>query len=387
MQDLHYLYLDNALTTATGLLSSAAFCSFQKINLPHLSQLLILDRLSTVIALLSCINIPSETEVRLGPDFLYEHNSPLDEYTQLFSLLEQRYGTSQDPAPSIPTIRSLVIAYSESPLGCVELSFRTSECDVNSCICASCPNWSRGIPLQISLAHRQPISDRMHFLNRICYSMPLSHVQSVHVLDPPLSVASWKEALGRLPSLRHLKLSEGFMPNLASILSLPPHNFTENKDGHAFQGPDHVFAPALQELELDSISFSAAVISDGNSDIPFGVTDYQSLSDALSTRTERQGRLTVTRCVERASDRRLKVFDLDGWWGGDQLYIVSSKDDYYEDDEDEVDEEEGEEEGYYYADYWNEGDEEEPETRMTKTKTMSMMSMIQTISIDSEKVF
>ena len=346
MENLHHLHLNDALASATDFLSSAAFRSFQKINVLHLSHFLIFDRLSTVIALLSCINIPSKTEVRLGLGFNGRHNSSLDEFIQLYSLLEQRYGTSEsrDQAPglSIPTIRSLIIADSESPLGCTALSFRASERDVNSCICASCSNWGRGIPLQISLANRQHINDEKHLLNRICCSMPLSHIQSVHVIKPPLPVAFWTDILGCLPHLRYLKLSEGFMPEIASILSLSPHN-TADQDGLGDRGRDHIFVPTLEELELDKITFSAAVNIVTGNDIPFETSDFQSLSDALSTRKEPRGRLTITRGVQRTS-HGMKMFDLDGWWGGGRFCTVSYKENnYYDVEEEDVDDEDGDE--------------------------------------------
>ncbi|KAN0097041.1 hypothetical protein V8E55_001487, partial [Tylopilus felleus] len=63
MQDLRHLDLDYALARASGYLSSAAFDAFQKFGLPHLSRLSISAPLSTVIALLSCVNFPLETEV------------------------------------------------------------------------------------------------------------------------------------------------------------------------------------------------------------------------------------------------------------------------------------------------------------------------------------
>ena len=342
MENLHHIDLEDALASATGFLSSVAFRSFQKINLLHLSQLLIFDRLSAVITLLSCINIPSKTEVRLGPDFHSRHNSSLDEYVQLYPLLEQRYGTSEsrDQAPglSVPTFRSLIIAYSESPQGSTDLSFRTSERDVDSCISASRSNWGHGIPLQISLAYRQSINGRMHLLNQICCSMPLSHIQSVHVINPPSSVAFWTDTLGCLPVLRHLKLSDGFMPEIASILSLSPHD-TADQDGLGDRGRDRVFVPALEELELNKISSSTAVyFLTGTIQ-----TDFQTLSDTLSTRKEPRGRLTITQCVQHTSHGK-KIFDLDGWWGGGRFCTVSYKDeDYYEDSEQEQEQEDGEE--------------------------------------------
>lgn len=81
MQDLTELYLDDALASATSFLSGAAFNSSQKIDVPHLSRLLIAAPLSTVVAFLSCVNIPLNTEVRL--QCYHERDSSLDDCTLL----------------------------------------------------------------------------------------------------------------------------------------------------------------------------------------------------------------------------------------------------------------------------------------------------------------
>jgi hypothetical protein len=64
--DLIHLYLEDALAGAPSFLSSSAFNISQKIYLPHLSRLWTVAPLSTVtIPLLSCVNIPLSTQVRL----------------------------------------------------------------------------------------------------------------------------------------------------------------------------------------------------------------------------------------------------------------------------------------------------------------------------------
>ncbi|KAF8550386.1 hypothetical protein OG21DRAFT_1487808 [Imleria badia] len=52
MQELTDLYLEDALTSAAGFLSSTAFHNFQKVNLPRLSRLWIVTPLSTVLPLM-----------------------------------------------------------------------------------------------------------------------------------------------------------------------------------------------------------------------------------------------------------------------------------------------------------------------------------------------
>ena len=331
MRNLQYLYLVDALASATGFLSSTSSRNFQKVDLPRLSHFSIIAPLSTVIALLSYINIPLETEVTLGPDYGFQGDfSSLNDYAPLYSLLAKRYGMeSQDRAPSFLTIRSLVIEYSGTEYEWAKLSFRTLERDCDSCPSVPCMEWGCTIRFQILLAFRQPSIHRNRLISRICCSMPLSHVRSVHVLNPPFSLAFWTDVLGRLRNLRYIKLSNGIMPNLASALSLTLHDFTENQDGQADRGQSQILAPALEELQLDGILFSTAFGGDMN---PLEATDLQSLCDALSTRKEPRGRLRMTSCysVKRTSDRQLKVFDMEGWWEGGRFCVISPKDDDHE---------------------------------------------------------
>ena len=119
MRDLKYLYLEGALASAAGSLPSSAFNTSQKINLPHLSRLLIITPLSMVVALLSCVNIPLKTEVRLRCND--EHNSSPVEYALLRLALAQRFSMSEDQAPSSSAICSLVIEFDQ--WGEVKLTF------------------------------------------------------------------------------------------------------------------------------------------------------------------------------------------------------------------------------------------------------------------------
>ena len=67
-------------------------------------------------------------------------------------------------------------------------------------------------------------------------------------LRPRFSSPFWRKMLGHLPNLRYLKLSRGFMLDLASALSLTPHGYTENQGGDVDRGLDRVLAPALEEV-------------------------------------------------------------------------------------------------------------------------------------------
>lgn len=106
MQDLRHLYLNDALPSAAGFLSSRAFHTSQKIYLPRLSRLFISDSVSSVIALLSCVNISLKPQVLVQCHS--KDNPSLDDYARLSSLLTQPFHTSDDRASSDVTIRSLV---------------------------------------------------------------------------------------------------------------------------------------------------------------------------------------------------------------------------------------------------------------------------------------
>jgi len=305
MPNLEHLYLDNSLASASSFLSSMAFHTFQKINLPHLSRLLIAAPLSTGIALLSCISIPLKTEVRLECN--YERDSSLDDYTSLSSLLAQRFSMGDQALPG-PTIRSLGIQSADWEKAI--LTFSASERAFNSSISISRVEWCRNVPLQVVVHF--PQSDGGHLVSDICRAMPLTNVQSVHVLHPPFFSSFWKLALGHLPGLRHLKLGRGNMPDLASVLSLAPRDCTK-QDGYTDCGLDRVFAPALEELELYDILFSTSPPD-----------DQQSLYGALSTRREFRGQLTMTQCTVVAKDGRHTVLEMVGRWEGGHFHVVES---------------------------------------------------------------
>ncbi|KAI9574261.1 hypothetical protein HD554DRAFT_16260 [Boletus coccyginus] len=307
MHNLEHLHLDNSLASAAGFLSCTAFHTFQKINLPHLSRLLIAAPLSTVIALLSCINIPLKTEVRL--ECYFERGFSRDDYATLASLLAQRSSIPGDQALSGPTIRSLGIESGDWEMAI--LTFSASERAFNSSISISHAAWCCNIPLQVVIHF--PQSDGDHVVSDICRAMPLTNVQSVHVLHPPSCSSFWKLALGHLPDLRYLKLSRGNMPDLASTLSLAPRDCTKKQDGYMDCGLDRVFAPALEELELYDILLSTSPPD-----------DQQSLYGALSTRRESQGRLTMTQCAVVAKDGRHTMLDMVGRWEGGHFHVVES---------------------------------------------------------------
>ncbi|KAF8123769.1 hypothetical protein EV363DRAFT_1355391 [Boletus edulis] len=334
MQDLQHLYICHALPSAIGFLSSAVFKTFEKIDLTHLSRLWIGAPLSTTVTLLSCINIPLKTRVRLECNS--EPNSSLDHYALLRSLLAQRY---KDQAQSSPTILSLIVQSTE---GRAMLTFSPRQRDTTSIMYEA---WARDIPLHIELDHSVVDED---VISGICSSMPLSNVQTLSVFRPWFSPASWRRILRQLQDVRYIALYEGDMPDLF-VLS-PTDHTTHDSEGEDVEndggltsgdrGQSHILAPRLEELELEDVSF----LPDDGSDLSGHAITRGCLLAALSTRRLEgsPGHLTMTRCKIPGSGR----FDMVAVWGdGGGCYAISGR--VYSPDMDmylEEEEQEGEEE-------------------------------------------
>ncbi|KAF8119731.1 hypothetical protein EV363DRAFT_1380174, partial [Boletus edulis] len=302
MQDLTYLRLYKALASATRFLSSAAFHAFQKFDLPHLSRFDIMAQPSTVVAFLSCVNIPLKAELRLN-SAVKDRSSTADHYAMLCSLLADRFSMSEDETQDGQTIRTLLVTFSQRRDAIID--FCTLECDRET---GSLPvpdsGWDRHFPLKITHSNRYVTTNHNweRIMSHTCCPIPLSNVRSLCVSQPLYAQTSWAHILGHLPGLRYLKLSHGAMPAIAPLLSLAPHDFTEIQGGRSDLGGNQVFAPDLEVLELENIHFSAVL----QTDLPdaLEVADRQSLHDALSTRKDPPVRLTMIRCTEGDSDEQ-----------------------------------------------------------------------------------
>ena len=318
MQGLRYLYLQKVLPSAAGFLSSPAFYTFQKIDLPRLCRLWIDAPLSTVITLLSCVTIPLKTEVRL--ECALEHGPFLDDYASLSSLLAQRLKLD-DPAPCAPAIRSLGMAFWHDM---VILTFNASERGHDF---RSMPpfSWGCNVPMQIVITFGTSMiisgsrwSDRDPVINDICCSIPLPNVQTLCVTSPPSSRAFWRKTLGHLQDLRYLIVSGGLMPDLASLLSFIPgrHDHIAENDQYAERSPGQMLAPALEELQLHKTTFST---SRRNRNVPSA--SVQLLYNALSSRRESRGQLEMVRCIVPGHDHHIEL-DMVGRWEGGHFHVV-----------------------------------------------------------------
>ena len=314
MQHLKHLYLYSALASAVGFLSSTAFHTFQKFTLPHLSRLLLVAPLSTAVAMLSCVNIPSKTEIKLECEF--EQGSSLDDYAALSSLLAQRYNMSVNQAPSSSIIRSFAIDVGRKMMN-LWLAFSALERDCVFDAHVPDEEWDCNIPLTLMVGFGESMTtdreERIMIMGDICCSILLTNVQSVHVINPPFCSVFWKKLLGHVPNLRYLKLSSGDMPELPSVLSVTPRDGAENHDRHADQDP-WMFAPALDELELNCITFPPPA---RERDKDTFATDIQSLYDALSTRRESRGQLIMSPfCYEETKCGHTSMGMVGRWEGG-----------------------------------------------------------------------
>jgi len=314
MQDLTHLHLNHSLASSTGFVSSTTFQTFHKINLPRLSRLLIAAPYSTVVALLSCVNVPLKAQVRL--QCCFEYNSDLSLYHALLCLsLTRWFNAHDDRAGSSLTIRSLVIERVEGSVG---LTCSTSDRDCRSYLYKPEAEWDH-IPLRIIADHRYSMtkSDQGHFISDICCSIPWNNVQTVHAIHSSYSPTFWRKTLGHLQDLRYLKLSLGNMPDLASVLSV-----TGPKGGYADRGPDGVLAPVLEELELYDVQLSSPLESRPT---PQPAVDIQSLYDALSTREGSPGQLTISKCPIAMWGHDLVLHKVVGRWEGGRFREVEKQ--------------------------------------------------------------
>ena len=318
MRGLTQLHLDSVLASPRHGISGTEFSSSLKVDLPCLSHLLIIERLSAVNAFLSGVNVPARTKITLE----CRSEDSFDHYTQFFSILAQHY--SKDRGLDVPTIRSMVMNPEE-----VYIVFSASECYRHPPHSAAPLKWDLSIPVNLKIVVRVSVLCRLSgklkseslIASNICSVMPLTHVQRLHVIDPPFCAEFWSEMLGYLPGLRSLKLGGGLMPDLASALrSRTADKHLVNQNGHASGDRDacDMLAPALEELELECIQFLDRSKLRGMNDWRREpAADIQSLYAALSSRKGPRGRLILSRC-DIHGDHRME-YDIRGWWEGGRV--------------------------------------------------------------------
>lgn len=275
MQALAVLHLDRTLADSRSFLSSEAFCVSPRVKLPCLTRLFIRALLSTVVALLSCMDVPLKTQLRL--EIQSEANSSADDYDQLPSLLAQRFSRTKDPLSSSPAIRSLVISSLVHERRFTISASEHGNCDSHLSKMHPPQDCNVHLMIIVSLGRPMVIRNMEDLISDICCSIPSTHVQTLHLSNSPFSHNFWKKTLGHFDGLRYMKLSDGDMPDLVSLLALPADGPGDATNDHDLT-LGHAFVPALEELKLDCITFSS------EDDFSDGAVSKQSLLDALTTR-------------------------------------------------------------------------------------------------------
>ena len=137
------------------------------------------------------------------------------------------------------------------------------------------------VRMGITLSSRVSRDD---IIGDICCSIPSAHVQALYAIGPPVAEPDfWRRTLGHLRGLRYMKLSDGYMPDLAPLLALPPDESSVTPKGHGTSGcdltRDYKLATTLKELQLCRIY--------GFESMDENKTYQKSLLDVLSIRKVR----------------------------------------------------------------------------------------------------
>ena len=156
-------------TSSHSFLTSGAFSVSLKVTLPCLACLFIYTPLLTTVGLLSCIDSPLKTQVRL--EIKSEDKSSINDYDLLPSLLAQRFSKSKDLSSTL-AIHSLIISFSfgsEFTLSVSEhgdsnpdlsLLYPPQDCDISLMIC-------------FPMGHLITINNKVCVIGNICCSVPL----------------------------------------------------------------------------------------------------------------------------------------------------------------------------------------------------------------------
>ncbi|KAF9244109.1 hypothetical protein BU15DRAFT_71678 [Melanogaster broomeanus] len=339
MPNLVYLYLENALTSASQFILNS-----EGLDLPRLSRLALIAPFSAIVAFLTHVRIPLKTEARIK--CRYENSN--NDYTPLYPLLAKRFNNTSET--QTPVILSLVIE--SSPCG-LQFVLSTFERDFDRRPYSStrssydaghlCEDWDCGIPLKLDIDFWSTTGmDREGLIGGVCRSVSLTHLRGARLtidITTSLSPAFWKGTFGHLQELRFIRMTDTTRQGLAAMLSLGPHHRSENQDGATVEGSLQVFAPSLAELELESVDFSEDCLgrTQGNSDQC--TTSALCLYDALSRRKAggyalRQ--LVISDCMYVYGHHVAKwekVVDKVDW------DMVTRTEDDYEDEDDEDDDE------------------------------------------------
>jgi hypothetical protein len=326
--DLVQLHLENALRSGPP---GFTYPDSKKLHLLSLARLHITAPFSEILTLLSYVEIPFMTQVRLEcRQTTYPH---ADDFVPFCSILSQWFGASTNKATSFIPIRSICIGKVNRKQ--IRFIFRTSEQAAHP----FSDDHEREVPLQMDFIPWPPLSGRSEDIaGNICQSVPLAHLKRITLDDCRLSSTVWADTFWHLQELRSIKLINLGLSDLIKALSIPSRPPLPNSEGPKGRGPRQVFAPSLEEIVLNNVWFIED--RDGYGDIyPDKV---QHLFRVLARRKKEAGRalelleLGDCRClydgdVEYLSD----VVEHVDWDGiAQDGFGRRSTDDEYDDDED-----------------------------------------------------
>jgi len=297
--------------SAQDFLSSEEFHATPMISLPHLSKMSITDAsLSAATALLSRVDIPLRTRVRLHVRTV---GISLNDFVRLGSLLAQRTGQSDSLK-----FRSLTVRRQNK----IMLIFSTSEhvgCRTTYSIYLPGLDDNTLLRVAFFLSYCTDPLD----LSGIWSAIPLTNIQCVNIFGLQLSLEFWRDILALLSNVRHIRISQYYLPNITPMLSLgpSPHLARSMQDDRVNGGQGETFVPALEELELCGTILKRVR---GGRDPDPGVADIQDLYDAIATRKETRCRLVIKDCrLDTNEDEDLRLESV-GWWEGDQFRVTSN---------------------------------------------------------------
>ena len=195
MQDLIHAYLDHALASAVGFLSNK-FDALQKVNLP---LLWVVAPLSTVIAVLSCGDIPFRTQVGLrcdlkeGPSMIMPRSLHfLHTDSTRPTMIRHRHHSARQ---FVHWLLNPMMVYTRQ---------------VSDSVDRNVISMNGTTPFLPSLIWAYPLGRQATWITpqatRVAPS-PLVHIQSVHIIGS-LSLAFWRKISRQLQDLWYLKLSK-----------------------------------------------------------------------------------------------------------------------------------------------------------------------------------
>ncbi|KAF8556006.1 hypothetical protein OG21DRAFT_1507098 [Imleria badia] len=259
----------------------------EQITLPCLSRLSITATIPDIVHFLSHVHIPLETEIRLKCVF-----GGQDSLSQLLSYVQKRLSPQEDEREgSLPKqpIRSMCIE--GSPPRSFFVTCSTSECGYryrgltvnenpsHGQISPISYDWGRDIPLKMNVQDHLLTALTETVMVDIFQHLSLAHLQMLAVNFPEaadLSDGFWKDLFNLAPKLQFIKLRYTELRSFVTTLA-PDH--------HGWKGQNQVLAArALEEIELEQVSFATACDADIGDEIYECDPTVHCLCDALARR-------------------------------------------------------------------------------------------------------